>query len=387
MAPSGSATPAAPQGRPICNGDPFNTPIQVTQGQQPFGGKSLFAFDPSLKAKMPTSESCPAPGLATADCKPYTALSPTQQQEISTALTAFKCSAAQTEQDIPNHYYYACDDGKTYGTRVAYLLGFVVVPGKLIDSASAQAPSGQNGQVEWTVALTLTPSGADRWNAWTSKYNTTQNATVVAGQSGVCSASGAVPCSNFVAFTLDGEVISAPITQAALSTNTQISGNFTADSARALAQELNYGKLPVSFRTEQNQRVSATLGTQQLNAAFLAGGIGLLLVVIYSLLYYRGLGLVTIASLIVSAVLTYAMLVILGVQIGFTLDLAGIAGFIVALGITGPMTRTRTAHRTPGTTGPPHRCPARHARQRTVASSGASAAEPHASPPAPACRR
>ena len=333
VAPSGSATPA-PQGRPICNGDPFNTPIQVTQGQQPFGGKSLFAFDPSLKAKMPTSESCPAPGLATTDCKPYTALSPTQQQEISTALTAFKCSAAQTEQDIPNHYYYACDDGKTYGTKVAYLLGFVVVPGKLIDSASAQAPSGQNGQVEWTVALTLTPSGADRWNAWTSKYNTTQNATVVAGQSGVCAASGAVPCSNFVAFTLDGQVISAPITQAALSTNTQISGNFTADTARALAQELNYGKLPVSFRTEQNQRVSATLGTQQLNAAFLAGGIGLLLVVIYSLLYYRGLGLVTIASLIVSAVLTYAMLVILGVQIGFTLDLAGIAGFIVALGIT-----------------------------------------------------
>jgi preprotein translocase subunit SecD len=80
--------------------------------------------------------------------------------------------------------------------------------------------------------------------------------------------------------------------------------------------------------------VSATLGNKQLKAAFLAGGIGLALVVIYSLLYYRFLGFVTIASLLVSGGLTYAMLVILGKQIGFTLDLAGIAGFIVALGIT-----------------------------------------------------
>ena len=283
---------------------------------------------------MPTSETCPAPGLATADCKAYTALSTTQQQEIESALSALDCGGTQAEQDRPTSYYYACDDGTTYGTKVAYLLGFVVVPGRLIDSASAQAPSGQNGQVEWTVALTLTSSGADRWSAWTSKYNTTSNATVIAGQSGVCAAASAVPCSDFVAFTLDGQVISAPITQAALSENTQISGNFTPDTARSLAQELNYGKLPVSFRLENNLHVSATLGTAQLKAAFLAGGIGLLLVVIYSLIYYRGLGLVTIASLMVSAGLTYAMLVILGVQIGFTLDLAGIAGFIVALGIT-----------------------------------------------------
>ncbi len=329
-----TSTPAATS-RPICNADPFNTPIKLSgAGTAPFGGKSLFQYDPSLKAKMPTSETCPAPGLATADCKPYTALSTTQQGEIESALSALDCGGIQTEQDLPTSYYYACDDGKTYGAKIAYLLGFVVVPGRLIDSASAQAPSGQNGQVEWTVALTLTSSGADRWSAWTSKYNTTSNATVLAGQSGVCSASSAVPCSDFVAFTLDGQVISAPITQAALSENTQISGNFTPDTARSLAQELNYGKLPVSFRLENNLHVSATLGSAQLKAAFLAGGIGLLLVVIYSLIYYRGLGLVTIASLMVSAGLTYAMLVILGVQLGFTLDLAGIAGFIVALGIT-----------------------------------------------------
>jgi preprotein translocase subunit SecD len=80
--------------------------------------------------------------------------------------------------------------------------------------------------------------------------------------------------------------------------------------------------------------VSATLGTAQLKAGLLAGGIGLLLVVIYSLIYYRALGLVTIASLLVSGALTYGCLVMLGTQIGFTLSLAGIAGFIVAVGIT-----------------------------------------------------
>jgi preprotein translocase subunit SecD len=129
-------------------------------------------------------------------------------------------------------------------------------------------------------------------------------------------------------------VLTAPITHGVLDVTTQISGGFNQSSSDNLAQELSYGKLSVSFRAEQNSKVSATLGSKQLSAAFIAGGIGLALVVIYSLLYYRALGLVTIASLLVSGVLTYAMLVILAGQIGFTLDLAGIAGFIVALGIT-----------------------------------------------------
>jgi preprotein translocase subunit SecD len=123
-----------------------------------------------------------------------------------------------------------------------------------------------------------------------------------------------------------------------LSDRTQISGGgtsgFSQSEAKDLAQQLNYGKLPVSFRADSIDEVSATLGSSHLHGAFLAGGIGLVLVVLYSLLYYRGLGFVTIASLLVSAGLTYGMLVLLGKQIGFNLDLAGIAGFIVALGIT-----------------------------------------------------
>jgi preprotein translocase subunit SecD len=294
----------------------------------------LFKTDPSLKSKMPNAEECPSPGIADNKCKAYSALSSAQKQELTSALQRYQCSAAQTEPDIVDKYYIACDNGSVYGTTVAYLLGHVVVPGRHISSASAQAPSvgGTGGSAEWTVNLTLNGSGANEWNAWTSKYNTGGNNTSASALQ--CGASSGTPCSDFVGFTLDGQVISAPVTLAALDRQTQISGNFTHSSASELAKELNYGKLPVSFRADDIQNVSATLGNTQLKAAFLAGGIGLALVVLYSLIYYRALGFVTIASLIVSAGLTYAMLVILSSQIGFTLDLSGIAGFIVALGIT-----------------------------------------------------
>jgi len=134
---------------------------------------------------------------------------------------------------------------------------------------------------------------------------------------------------------LDGVVVSSPYNQQAINgVATQISGNFDQKSATALANQLKYGALPLSFNLLTTDSVTATLGLGQLKAGLLAGAIGLFLVVVYSLLYYRALGLVTIASLIVSGVLTYGCLVVLGNQIGFTLTLAGIAGFIVAIGIT-----------------------------------------------------
>jgi preprotein translocase subunit SecD len=133
---------------------------------------------------------------------------------------------------------------------------------------------------------------------------------------------------------LDGRVISAPEIQGTINGRTSITGQFNQDSATALANSLKYGALPLTFTQGQALTVSPTLGSDQLRAGMLAGGIGLVLVVVYSLIYYRALGLVTIASLAISGVLTYACLVILGRQIGFTLTLAGIAGFIVAVGIT-----------------------------------------------------
>jgi preprotein translocase subunit SecD len=136
------------------------------------------------------------------------------------------------------------------------------------------------------------------------------------------------------AITLDGRVIEAPVIQGAINGSTQITGNFDQQSATTLANQLKYGALPLSFTQATAQTISTELGSAQLEDGMIAGAIGIALVFVYALLYYRLLGLVMIASLAVSGALVYASLVLLGRQIGFTLSLAGIAGFIVAIGIT-----------------------------------------------------
>ncbi|MFD4671151.1 protein translocase subunit SecD [Lentzea sp. NPDC058450] len=138
-----------------------------------------------------------------------------------------------------------------------------------------------------------------------------------------------------VAVVLDGEVMSAPTIQSAIEGgSTEISGKFTLKEAQNLANTLKYGALPLSFDSSEAQTISPTLGLQSLKAGLIAGGIGLALVFVYCMFYYRLLGILTILSLVLSGVIIYAVLVLLGRLIGFTLDLAGIAGFIVAIGIT-----------------------------------------------------
>jgi preprotein translocase subunit SecD len=304
-AASGSPTPSA-TAPPKCLADPFSVLQQA---------------DKTLK--IPLSDTA------------YNALTQTQQQEIQAGLQNFDCNAAQNEPDLDNNYYIACDGPKNpaLGQVAAYLLGPVIVPGSQISSATAQAPNPAAGQTEWSVQLTLKSSGSDKWAKYTAAHNigsTTATGTNV----GACSAS-TYPCADFVGFTLDGRVISAPVNESAINGRpTSITGNFTQTTASDLARQLRFGALPLTFEAQQAQTVSATLGTSQLRSGLLAGGIGLALVILYSMIYYRALGLVTIASLMVSGGLTYAMLVLLGTQIGFTLSLAGIAGFIVAIGIT-----------------------------------------------------
>ena len=138
-----------------------------------------------------------------------------------------------------------------------------------------------------------------------------------------------------VAIVLDGVVESAPVNQMAIIGDAQISGNFDQSSASDLADTLKYGSLPLSFgNTPQTETVSASLGKSSLNAGLLAGAIGLAIVVLYCFFYYRALGIITVLSLAVSGSMVYASVVLLGHAIGFTLSLAGIAGFIVAIGIT-----------------------------------------------------
>jgi preprotein translocase subunit SecD len=253
----------------------------------------------------------------------FDALTSAQQSTLSTAVSTFNCSSYP---DVPTSYTLACD-----GTGYRYLLGTTIVKGTQITGASAVAPdvSGGGGSSEWTVSVNMNGTAQSKW----ANYTSANHSTASGSYPYTCSAA-TVPCADYVGFILDGTIITAPQTNSTINGSTSISGSFTQKSAGELANQLKYGALPITFRSDNAQTISATLGTSQLKAGLLAGGIGLILVVLYSLLYYRGLGIVTIASLLVSGGLTYASLVILGREMGYTLSLAGIAGFIVAIGIT-----------------------------------------------------
>jgi len=363
-APSGSTTPAAPSVRPsgsvsgTATGSSGSAPSSSTSAKKFAGfadaGRPQAAPRPksTAAAKSTTPKASATPGVTTspsaaaptpANPNPlagltfpiptsdaaYAKLPTAQQQQLQSALSKFDCRAAQDEPDIANNYFLACQQG-----QLAFLLGPVIVPGHEIKSAAAQAPNISQGQTQWTVSLDLKTTGSTSWAKYTGAHNLGSSAAT-AGSVTQCGSAGA-PCADYVAFTLDGNVISAPVNESAIGAGqkTQISGSFSQKSSKELADQLKFGALPLSFKAEEAKTVSATLGSSQLKAGLLAGGIGLVLVVIYSLIYYRALGLVTIASLLVSGALTYGALVMLGTQIDFTLSLAGIAGFIVAVGIT-----------------------------------------------------
>ncbi|MDT4892715.1 MAG: preprotein translocase subunit SecD [Pseudonocardiales bacterium] len=283
----------------------------------------------SLTFPIPTAETCAANAT---NCHAYSTLTATQQTQLQQAVSKIDCTLASNQPDTAPSYV-ACDDGKTYGAVVAYLLGPSIVTGQQIAGADAAAPNISGGQTQWTVQLQLKGSGQSAWANYTGAHNL--GSTTASVPSALQCSASATPCADYVGFVLDGQVISAPANLSAINgQTTEISGSFTSSSAKQLASELKYGALPLSFTAEDAVNVSATLGSSQLKAGLLAGGLGLGLVIIYSLIYYRALGFVTIASLLVSGVLTYGSLVMLGTQIGFTLSLAGIAGFIVAVGIT-----------------------------------------------------
>lgn len=138
------------------------------------------------------------------------------------------------------------------------------------------------------------------------------------------------------AIVLDGNVISnAGVNQPILNGKAEISGTFTKDEAAQLANQLKFGALPIRFANPPTvETVGPSLAGNQLKAGLIAGGVGLLLVMFYCLWYYRALGLIVISSLFVSAAMIYAAILVLAQTAGFTMSLPGIAGVIVAVGIT-----------------------------------------------------
>jgi preprotein translocase subunit SecD len=230
---------------------------------------------------------------------------------------ALTCSAqslrgsAGGSGDAPGDWIAACDkDG-----GIKYLLEPAAVVGTDVKTASASILStGGTTNVTtgaWAVDVQFTGSGQ-------AKFTNLTAATI----------------GKQVAIVLDGVVQSAPTTNERIPGDAQITGSFTQAQAEDLANVLKYGALPLAFEKSQAESISPTLGHTELQGGLLALAVGLALVIIYSFLYYRVLGFVVIASLAVSGLLVYAVVVLLGQAIGFTLTLAGIAGLILSVGVT-----------------------------------------------------
>ncbi|MFC0678040.1 protein translocase subunit SecD [Lysobacter korlensis] len=202
---------------------------------------------------------------------------------------------------------------------IKYLLGPVEVTGETItDATSGQVLSPQGVATGvWGVYPEFNEAGTAQFRETTERLINLES-----------------PRNQF-AIVLDGRVISAPISQAVITDGKPvISGSFTQESAKVLADQLKFGALPIGFELQSQEAISATLGESQLASGLLAGLIGLILVVVYSLIQYRTLGLVTVFSLVVAAGLTYLVVTYLSNAQGYRLSLAGVAGLIVAIGIT-----------------------------------------------------
>jgi preprotein translocase subunit SecD len=302
--PSGQTTPTS--GTTPAPTEPTTGPSTVATPTLPVPTPT--ADQPPTALQPPNLESIPDP------------LNWQPSQEWQAKFLAFHCpknGAVSATVDLPSQPLLACDD---QGTK--YLLGPAMIEGTQLTGANAELPSTGTS---WVVALNF---NGDATKTFASITNAIANKTSpLTGQQ------------EQFAIVLDKKVISAPVVNSPINDGQAIiqgsSANpFTQQSASSLANSLKYGALPLSFSTQQVTTEGPELASNQLRAGVVAGIFGLLLVVVYCLMYYRGLGLVVIASLIIAGLLTYACVLLLGHAYGFTLTLPGIAGLIVAVGIT-----------------------------------------------------
>ncbi|NMN93637.1 protein translocase subunit SecD [Nocardiaceae bacterium YC2-7] len=283
------------------------------------------AQDPPTPTPAPPNTETPAPNQQpTPTPQPNPNLSPAEKarQEIEAAIALRQSSdpAIQAKamaeldcnkpdplagNDKPELPLVTCGEG---GEKL--LLDKTLIDGQEINDAQFAFDTNSSQNV---VNITFKSGGSETWAKFT-RENIGKRA----------------------AFTLDTRVVSAPTIRGATpaGSTTQVTGNFTATAAKALANTLKYGSLPLSFSQSEAETVSATLGLASLRSGLLAGAIGLIVVLLYCLIYYRMLGILTALSLVLSGVMVYGILVLLGRYINFTLDLAGIAGLIIGIGMT-----------------------------------------------------
>jgi preprotein translocase subunit SecD len=350
---AGTATPAAPSPSASASPSASQRPAALGDGAHLGDGSGLVAQPVALAAAAgtrttaagssvtaataaPAASASPAPSASAAPAAstaPAASASPTAPAasqsgaaggtaadtppaDVVAKYSTLTCAASDVRQstvstDRPTDWTAACDrNGAT-----KYLLMPASVVGTDVKTASAGL-QGSGGATnvntgQWVVNVDFTGSGQGKFTKLTERTIGRQ-----------------------VAIVLDGVVQSAPQTNERIAGSAQISGSFNQSDAEDLANVLRYGALPLAFERSQAESISPTLGRDSLHGGLLAGAIGLLLVVAYSFLYYRALGIVVVASLAVSGGIIYASVVLLGAAIGFTLTLAGIAGLIVSIGVT-----------------------------------------------------
>lgn len=291
--PDGKSSPGSsgsPQGRAVPQALKAADPTPSTTGK---------AADPSgAPAATPTPSADPA------------------TEKLMAQFSALDCTnkasrVKATEGVKPTDATVAC--GQEGGQWAKYILGPAEVEGKNVKSAKAVLDPNRGS---WIVQMNFNGAGSKKFSAITSKLSQQQS-----------------PMNQF-AIVLDGDVVSAPSVNTTLNSSAEIYGSFTQESAKDLANVLSYGALPLTFHEDTVTTVTAALGGEQLDAGLIAGGVGLALVIIYLVAYYRGLAMIAIASLGVSGVLTYTIMTLLGPAIGFALNLPAVCGAIVAIGIT-----------------------------------------------------
>ncbi|MET3986185.1 protein translocase subunit SecD [Streptomyces sp. PvR034] len=326
--------PIAPQPTPSSGASGSPSPSASTSGAPKGDGGKSQSPSPSSSATsqgravpealMATGSPSPSPSASESkkadDAKAPTptpsgadaAVADLQAKFIALDCTDEKQRAAVAQGVKPGDATLAC--GKRGDTWGKWLLGPAGVDGKDVKDAKGVIDT-QRGQ--WIVTMQFTDKGSDKFAKITGELATKQS-----------------PQNQF-AIVLDNEVVSDPyVSQALTGGSAEISGGFTQQTAQDLGNMLSYGALPLSFQEDNVTTVTAALGGEQLKAGLIAGAIGLALVVIYLLAYYRGLAFIAIISLVVSGILTYEIMSLLGKAIGFALNLPAVCGAIVAIGIT-----------------------------------------------------
>ncbi|MDY5589791.1 MAG: protein translocase subunit SecD, partial [Arcanobacterium sp.] len=218
-------------------------------------------------------------------------------------------------KDDPKKAFVACDAERP----VKYILGPADIEGTELTKATSTLATNDQGTPTggWAVNMEFNKAGGDKFAETTGRiYNL------------------ASPRNQF-AIVLDGQVLSAPVPKGPIAGGRAvITGNFTSEAAASLANQLSFGSLPLNFTVQSEEQISATLGTEQLAAGLIAGLIGLGLIVLYMVWQYHSLGLISVASIVLSTGLSYFVICLLSWLMGYRLSMAGVLGMIISVGVT-----------------------------------------------------